>query len=73
MLQRVSSDCLERAMQASINTLQIYDAKFQVSHLSVDMKVAGHTSILHRHVEVVQPGKVVMLLLDNSHNACMTV
>ncbi len=41
MLQRVSSNCLQRATQASINTLQICDAKFQVSHLCVDMKVDG--------------------------------
>ncbi len=41
MLQRVSSDCLQRGTQASINTLQICDAKFQVSHLCVDMKVDG--------------------------------
>jgi DNA-directed RNA polymerase beta' subunit len=41
MLQRVSVDCLQRAKEQSINTLQICDAKFQLSHLSVDLEVDG--------------------------------
>ncbi|CAK9203160.1 unnamed protein product [Sphagnum troendelagicum] len=41
MLQRVSVNCLQRAKEQSINTLQICDAKFQLSHLSVDLEVDG--------------------------------
>jgi hypothetical protein len=42
MLQRVSSDCLQRATQVSINTFADMRCKIPlVCHLCVDMKVDG--------------------------------
>ncbi len=42
MLQRVSSDCLQRAKQVSINTFADMQCKISlVSQLCVDMKVDG--------------------------------